>query len=326
MKRRACLASGIALGALRLLPAARADAAVVRIGLLSPTSAQANAARLTTLRSELAALGHVEGRSLHIDYRFAEGHFEHLPELARALDALQPRLIVAINTPAALTAARLPGPTPVLFASVGDPLAVGLARSLSRPGGKVSGTTNQARDLGKKRLQMLGEMLPSAQRLAVLTHPDDPVAAPQEADLRAAAPALGYALRFFPVREADAVPQVIQWAAEWHADAVLRIAEPLLTQHRAALLQALMAHRLPAMMVTPAEVRDGGLMSYYSVEADEYRNLAAYVDLVLGGAKVGTLPVQQPQRFALLINLKTANALGLTVPRTLLLRADEVIE
>ncbi len=325
MKRRACTAGLIAWGALPLLSAAQQDT-VVRIGLLSPTSAQANASRLTALRAELAALGHVEARNLHIDYRFAEGHFGRLPELARELAALQPRLIVAINTPAALAAAGLPGSTPVLFASVGDPVAVGLVRSLSRPGGKVSGTTNQARDLGKKRLQLLGEMLPSARRLAVLTQPDDPVAAPQEADLRAAAPALGFTLRFFPVRQASAVPEIVQRAADWRADAVLRVAEPLLTQHRATLLQALMAHRLPAMMVTPVEVREGGLMCYYAVEADEYHNLAAYVDRVLSGAKVGMLPVQQPQRFELLINAKTASALGLAVPRTLLLRADEVIE
>jgi putative ABC transport system substrate-binding protein len=314
----------MALCALPVVRAPRAEPQM-RIGLLSPTSAAANQARLAVLRAALAELGYEEGRNLLIEYRYAEGRFDRLPELARELAAAGVSPIIAINTPAAVAAARIPGTTPVLFASVGDPIAIGLVRNLSRPGGKVSGTTNMARDLSKKRMQLLGEMLPSAKRLAVLTNPDDPVTVSQEADVRAAAPTLGFGVRFFPVREVSALPDALKAAAEWRADAVLRIAEPLLTQHRAVLIRALHEHRLPAMMVTAPEVRDGGLMSYFSVEAEEYRTLAGYVDRVLKGASPANLPIQRPTRFDLVINLATARSLGITVPSALLLQADEVI-
>jgi len=324
MKRRAWVAQVLGLCVLPVVGTAVADPQV-RIGLLSPTSAAANQARLATLRTALAELGYEEGRNLLIEYRYAEGRFDRLPEMARELAAAGASPIIAINTPAALAAVRMPGATPVLFASVGDPVAVGLVRNLSRPGGKVSGTTNMARDLSKKRMQLLGEMLPSARRLAVLTNPDDPVTASQEADVRAAAPALGFDIRFFPVREVAALPDTLKAAAEWRADAVLRIAEPLLTQHRAVLVRALLEHRLPAMMVTAPEVREGGLMSYFSLESEEYRTLAGYVDRVLKGASPANLPIQRPTRFDLVINLATARSLGIAVPSALLLRADEVI-
>jgi putative tryptophan/tyrosine transport system substrate-binding protein len=324
VRRRAWVARAMTLCALPVVRAPRAEPQM-RIGLLSPTSAAANQARLAVLRAALAELGYEEGRNLLIEYRYAEGRFERLPEMAGELAAAGVSPIIAINTPAAVAAARMPGSTPVLFASVGDPVAIGLVRNLSRPGGKVTGTTNMARDLGKKRMQLLSEMLPSAKRLAVLSNPDDPVTASQEADVRAAAPTLGFAIRFFPVREVSALPDVIKAASEWRADAVLRIAEPLLTQHRALLIRSLLEHRLPAMTVTAPEVREGGLMSYFSVEAEEYRTLAGYVDRILKGASPANLPVQRPTRFDLVINIATARSLGIAVPSALLLRADEVI-
>ena len=323
MRRRAALQL---LAALPALPAARAQSAPARIGLLSPTTAQANAARLDTLRAALAELGYREGHSLVIEARFADGRFERLPDLARELVALRVQLIVAINTPAALAAARAGGTIPVLIASVGDPVAVGLVTELSRPGGRVTGTTNMARDLSAKRLQLLREMLPGARRLAVLTNANDPIAAVQEADLRAAAPALGFKLQFFDVRSPAELPAVFDAVTRWRADAVLRIAEPLLTQHRAALVRELQRHRLPSMLVSAAEAREGGLMSYASVEQSEYRALALYVDRVLRGADPAELPIQQATHFELLVNLRTAKSLGLGVPQALLLRADEVIE
>jgi putative ABC transport system substrate-binding protein len=325
MRRRVCLA---AAGAWTLQAAAQAvhGQSMPRIGVLSPTTSAANQPRFRALTAALADLGYEDGRNLSIEYRFAEGRFERLPELARELAALPVRVIIAINTPAALAAAGLPGATPVLFASVGDPLAIGLVPDLSRPGGKVTGTTNMARDLSQKRMQLLREMLPDARRLAVLTNPGDPIAASQEADVRAAAPALGFELRVLPVRDVSSLPAVLRQASEWPADAVLRIAEPLLTQHRVLLAQGLLQRRLPAMMVTAEEVRVGGLMSYFGVEAEEYRALAAYVDRVLKGASPADLPVQQPTRFALVINLGTARQLGLAVPTALRLRADEVVE
>ena len=323
MRRRRALRL---LAALPAMPAARAQPATARIGLLSPTTGQANAPRLHTLRAALAELGYEEGRNLVIEARFADGRFERLPELARELVALRVQLIVAINTPAALAAARAGGTMPILIASVGDPVAVGLVTELSRPGGRVTGTTNMARDLSAKRLQLLREMLPGAKRLAVLTNANDPIAAVQEADLRAAAPGLGFELQFFDVRRPAELPAVFDAVMRWRADAVLRVAEPLLTQHRAALIRELQRHRLPSMLVSAAEAREGGLMSYASVEQSEYRALALYIDRVLRGADPAELPIQQATHFELLVNLRTARSLGLAVPQALLLRADEVIE
>jgi putative ABC transport system substrate-binding protein len=325
VKRRQGVAAAVAWGLLPFGGPVRAQA-TLRLGVLSPASASAHQPRLAVLMAALSELGYAEGRNLTIEYRFADGRFERLPELARELTAQRVQLIVAINTPAALAAAGVPGATPVLFASVGDPVVIGLVRDLSRPGGKVSGTTNMSRDLSQKRMQLLREMLPAARRLAVLTNPDDPIAAPQEADVRAAAPALGFELRFLPVRQVVELQPALRSAADWPADAVLRVAEPLLTQHRAALVRALLEHRLPAMMATALEVREGGLMGYSSVDAEEYRALAAYADRVLKGASPAGLPVLRPTRFELVINLATARQLGIAVPPPLRLRADEVIE
>lgn len=325
MRRRDGAALALAASLLAAMPALRAQTPL-RIGVLSPTSATANEPRLVVLKAALAELGYEDGRNLRIEYRFAEGRFDRLPELARDLVAQQVRMIIAINTPAALAAAALPGATPVLFASVGDPVATGLVRDLSRPGGKASGTSNLARDLSQKRMQLLREMLPAARRLAVLTNPGDPSALSQEADVRAAAPTLGFELRFLPVPDLAALPGALRQAAEWPADAVLRIAEPLLSQHRARLARALLDQRLPGMMATADDVLVGGLMSYVGIEADEYRALAVYVDRVLKGASPAELPVQQPTRFALIINLGTARQLGIAVPAALRVSADEIVE
>lgn len=324
MKRRD--GAVLLLAALPALRPVLAQSAPARIGLLSPTSAQANAMRLATLRTALAELGYQEGHNLVIEARFADGRFERLPELARELAALRVSLIVAINTPAALAAARATGVVPILVASVGDPVAVGLVSDLSRPGGRITGTTNMARDLSAKRLQLLREMVPDAKRLAVLTNSGDPIAAVQQTDLRAAAPGLGFELQFFDVRGVSELPAVFDAAMRWRAEAVLRIAEPLLTQHRAALVRELQRHRLPSMLVSAAEAREGGLMSYASVEQSEYRALAVYIDRLLKGADPAAMPIQQATHFELAINLRTARSLGLTVPQGLRLRADELIE
>jgi len=299
---------------------------VVRIGLLSPTSPRANESRLSALRSALAESGLVEGRNLVIEARFADGRFDRLPALASELAAMPLSLIIAINTPAAMAAARAGGSMPILIASVGDPVAVGLVRDLSNPGGRVTGITNMVRDLGAKRMQLLREMLPAARRLAVLTNPEDPITAVQEADVRVAVPRLGFESHFFAVRTVADLQPAFEALVSWRADAVMRIAEPLLTQYRVLVIRALREHRLPAMMVTAAEVREGGLMSYYSVEAAEYRVLAGYVLRIVQGASPAELPIQQPTRFELIINRGTARSLGIVVPSALLLRADEVVE
>ena len=332
MKRRESLGLLALAPALSLAPViawtqiANPSVMMPRIGFLSPTTLEANKERIAALRAGLLEHGWAEGRNLAIEFRFAEGRFERLPELARELARLDLKLIIAINTPGAKAAMTSGGSTPVLFGSVGDPLAVGLVASLARPEGRVTGVANIARDLTAKRLQLLKEALPRARRIAVLTNPDDPVTALQETDLRGAAPILGVELRFFPVRAVGEIDATVKAIAAWRADGVFRVAEPLLSAARVELAQALLSQRLPSMMLSPLEVRAGGLMSYYALESEQYRMLARYVDQMLKGAKPGDLPVWQPTRFELVVNLRTARSLGIAIPQSVLLQATEVIE
>ena len=324
MRRRRCAA--LLLAAPLAGAPSLAQPVPVRIGLLSPTSAQANALRLATLRTTLAELGYQEGRNLVIEARFADGRFDRLPDLVRELMALR------VEPHRRHQHARGAGRGPRRRHDAG---ADRLGR---RPGGGGAGERAVAARRAHHRHHQHGAR-PERQAPAAdardaargaaaggADQPDDPIAAVQEADIRGAAPGLGFEIRFFAVRKPSDLPAVFDAVVNWRADAVMRIAEPLLTQHRAALISTLQRHRLPSMLINAAEVREGGLMSYYSVEQAEYRTLAGYIDRILKGANPAELPVQQPTHFELVINQRTARSLGLTVPQPLLLRADEVIE
>lgn len=296
------------------------------IGFLSPTSAAANQPRLESLRAGLRAEGYEEGRNMTIHLAFAKNQFSRLPGLARDLERSGVKLIIAVNTPAALAAVATVGSMPIVIASVGDPVGVGLVRDLARPGGNLTGTTNIAGDLTFKRMQLLKEAVPAAQRIAVLTNPDDPVSQLQERHILNVGPLLGIDLKFFPIRSPAELEAVMQTITDWRAEAVFRVAEPVLSSVGDALARSLLARRLPGMLINAREVRGGALMSYFSVEDDQYRMVAQYVGKILKGAKPGDLPIAQPTTFELAINLNTARTLGLSMPQSLLLRANEVIQ
>ena len=305
---------------------AQATAAAAKIGVLSSQSRETSKTVWAAFRQGLRDLGWEDGRNIVIEVRFADGHLDRLRALADDLLKHDVSLIVAQNTPAVGAAIAATRTVPIVMVEVGDPVATGFVTSLSRPTGNVTGLTNMARDLTSKRLQLLKEAVPHATRIAVIMDPGDPVVAPQWRDAQAAAQSLGLKLQRLEVRNVDDLRQAFQMAVADKAEAVLRLADPLSIVLAAETAQLAIKHRLPLMVRARLELEMGGLLSYYADALEYHRRAASYVDRILKGAKPGDLPVEQPTRFELLINLKTANALGITIPASLMMRADQVIQ
>jgi len=304
----------------------QATAPAPKIGVLSSQSRETSKAVWNAFRQGLRDLGWEDGRNIVVDVRFADGHLDRLRALAEDLLKHDVSLIVAQNTPAAGAAIAATRTVPIVMVEVGDPVATGFVTNLSRPGGNVTGLTNMARDLTSKRLQLLKEAVPRATRIAVMMDPGDPVVAPQWRDAQSAARSLGLKLQRLEVRSVDDLRPAFQMAVADKADAVLRLADPLSIVLAAETAQLAIKHRLPLMVRARVELEAGGLMSYYADALEYHRRAASYVDRILKGAKPGDLPVEQPTRFELLINLRTAKAIELTIPQSLLARADQVIE
>jgi putative ABC transport system substrate-binding protein len=324
---RVALAAALVFGIALVTPEVAAQPAgkVARIGYLgsgSPASGFHDA-----LLAGLRDLGWVEGQNFVVDYRFAEGRFERLPGLATELARSNVDLIVAQPTPAALAARDATRTIPIVMVNVGDPVGVGLVASLSRPGGNVTGT---AFDVGletfSKALQLLKEAVPGTRRVAVLTNPANPAQALAISNIKAAARSLGLRLLFVDVRDPDELAGAFARIAKDRADAVFVVAESLFLANRARLAELALAHALPSMFGARQNVDAGGLVSYGPSLTHTSRRAATFVDKILKGAKPGELPVEQPTKFELVVNLKTAKTLGLAVPRSVLLRADAIIE
>ena len=315
----------VALGAMAIAAALAANAQqpdkVRRVGVLIPPATWESDA----FRMALKERGYTEGVNLVLDVRTAGGRLERLPALASELVSASPELIVAANTPGVAAAIAATRTIPIVMVGVGDPLATGFVSSLARPERNVTGVSNMCGELGGKRLALLKETLPRARRIAVMLNPADPITALQVQDVERTAPSLGIEVRAFPVRTNVEVDSVFGPMLKWRPDGVLW----LCGQQGAPLLHMIplaSRHRLPVMVYQRAEVQAGGLMSYSTDSPDLYRRAAIYVDKLLQGAKVSELPVEQPTKFELVINLKTAKALGLTIPPSILVRADRVIE
>jgi putative tryptophan/tyrosine transport system substrate-binding protein len=277
----------------------------------------------------LRDLGYIEGRSMMIEYRDAEGKLDRLPALAADLVALKVDVIVVTSTPAALAAQRATQTIPIVLGWVVDPVSSGLVTSLARPGGNVTGLSSLARDVVGKRLELLKQAVPGAARVAVLWHPGDygertEREMHQEEDV--AARALGVRLQVLEARGPEDFGRAFSDMAKGRADAVAVQSTNVFFNQRRRLVDLAAQHRLPAMYSTREFVDAGGLMSYAANTADLLRRAATYVDKILKGVRPADLPVEQPTRFELLINLKTAKALGLRIPPSLLQRADEVLQ
>jgi putative ABC transport system substrate-binding protein len=278
-------------------------------------------------RQGLRELGWVEGQNLVVDYRLAEGRLERLPDLAAELVRLKVDVIVAVPTPAAAAAKRATDTIPIIMFSVGDPVGLGLVASLGRPGGNITGLSyGVGLETIAKGLELVKEILPNARRVAVLSNPANPAQALAIRDVKVATVPLGLQLQLLEARRPEDFDAAFAAMAKEHADALLVVAEGLFLRQRARLADLALKNRLPSVHGIRENVEAGGLIHYGPDLLDQARRAGIFVDKILKGAKPADLPVEQPIKFELVINLKTAKALSLTLPPMLLARADEVIE
>jgi len=280
---------------------------------------------LEGLRDGMRGLGYVEKQSLQFEYRFAEGRSERYPALAAELVRLPADAIVAWGTPASLAAKQATGTVPIVMIS-GDPIAVGLVPGLAYPGANVTGLSTLAADLEGKRIELLKELLANLARVAVLSNPTNPFCIVAVERARVAAQSLHLDFEVVEAAEERGLNHAFVKLSRQRPDAVLTVADPFLTSQRTRIATFMTENRLPSMYTYREDVLAGGLISYATNYYDIFRRAAALTDKVLKGAKPADLPIQQPIKFELIINLKIAKALGLDVPPMLLARADEVIE
>ena len=325
MERRVFISS-IAGGLLAVPLAAEAQQAgkVSRIGFVRGSAPPA--AEVEAFRQGLRELGYIEGKNLDILFRWAEGRDERLPSLVAELIQLNVDLIVS-SAPAATRAAKEATTTiPIVMVTVADPVAFGFVRSLARPGGNITGFAFQHPELSGKRLALLKETIPKLSRVAVLWNADNPYKAVDMKEVKAAAAGLGVMLQSLAVRGVEGFDSAFEAARHGRAGCIITLEDPFTITHRARIVELARKHRMPALYGRRVYVDAGGLMSYGPDPIDQYRRAAIYVDRILNGTKPSDLPVEQPTKFELAVNLKTAKALGLTIPPSLLLRADQVIE
>ncbi len=324
--RRTFIAVGAAWLALPLAADAQPAGKVPlpRIGILffgSPGPSP----ELDAFRRGLRERLYIEGQNITIEYRFASGRIGQLPELAAELVRLKLDVIVTPGTPASVAAKQATSTIPIVFAGVADAVGAGLVANFARPGGNITGLTGISAELGGKRLELLKEVAPKASRVAVLYNPADRSNVLVLKELQKSAPTLGLTLQPLEVRGPGEFEGAFVAMSRKRAHALFGAAGALTTEHRKALVDLAAKRRIPAIWGERQFVEAGGLMSYAVNFYDQVRLAATYVDKILKGAKPGDLPVEQPTRFELVINLKTAKALGLTIPQSMLVRADEVI-
>ena len=299
---------------------------VYRMGYLYSGSATSSPRAPEAFREGLRELGWVEGRNIVIDYRFAEGRFDRLPDLAAELVRLKVNVIVAWPTPPTIAAKNATGTIPIVMIGVGYPIELGLIASLARPGRNVTGLSfNVGEEIGKG-LELLRETLPKVRRVAILSNPANPGHAPAVSIVKAAARSLGLQLQLLEAREPNQLEGAFAAMAKDRVEALLVVTDSMFIFQRARLADLAVKNRLPAMFGVREFVDAGGLMSYGVSVPDLMRRAATFVDKILKGAEPADLPVEQPTKFELVINLKTAKTLGLTIPQSVLGRADEMIQ
>jgi putative ABC transport system substrate-binding protein len=311
------------------LPAHTQPTKVFRIGVLEPSSFVTPGTPINSLweafRQGLRELGYVEGRNLVIEVRAAEGQYDRLPGLAAELVRLKPDVIVVDGTMAVVPARRATKTIPIVMAVAANPVESGLVFSLARPGGNITGSSFLSADLAGKRLALLKEAVPKARRVAILSNPDAPAHALILREGLGAALTLELLIQDLPVSTPPGLDDAFATALAHHADAIFVLDDPMFGSNGVRIVELAAQSRLPAMYGIRQFVDGGGLISYGPSLPDLFRRAATYVDKILKGAKPGDLPIEQPTKFELVVNLKTAKALGLAIPESILLRADEVI-
>ncbi len=301
---------------------------VPRIGYLSGADPALDSTRFEAIRLALRERGYIEGQNIAIEYRYAEGKRDRVPELAAGLVRLKVDIIVVAGGYRTIQAAKNATKTiPIVMVGQGaDPVEAGLVESLARPGGNVTGITNLDRELGGKRLELLKEAVPKVARVAVLYDPTIPGSVEVKEDLPVAARALRLTLQPWEVRGTNDFERVFAALNKERPDGLYVPQGPLMTDSQKRIVGFALKSRLPSVYIGREFVDAGGLMSYGADLADSYRRVATYVDKILKGAKPADLPVEQPTKFELVINLKTAKQIGLTIPQSVLFRADKVIK
>jgi putative ABC transport system substrate-binding protein len=301
------------------------QAKVATIGLLGTGSAAASSQWTAAFVQRMRDLGWIDGRNLTIEYRWAEGRSERFAEFAAEFVRLKVDVILTHNTPPVIAAKQATSVIPIVFATAADPVDTGLVASLARPGGNVTGLSSQTTDLASKRIELLREVVPGLRQLAFLSQPDNPYVVFDMRQAEAAARRLGLETASLEIRRAEDIGPVFE-RLKGHAEALYILADPLLFTHRLRINTLALGARLPTIHSLREYVEASGLMSYGPNWSDQWRRAADYVDKILRGAKPADLPVEQPTKFDLIINLTTAKVLGLTFPDKLLALADEVIE
>jgi putative ABC transport system substrate-binding protein len=291
--------------------------------VLSPSS---DSARIDAFRQGLRELGYVEGKSFTIESRYAEGKLGRLPQLAGELARLQPDVIVAGGSTAIRAAKNATKLVPIVMAHGSDPVALGYVASLARPGGNITGLTHLAPELGGKRLELLKAMIAQLAHVAVLTDPGTGGHGPQMKELEVAAPALGLQLQAVEIRAPNELESAFSAIMAGRAGAFIGLQQPTLDRLRQRIVDLAAKNRLPGMYPNDEYVESGGLMSYAADIVAMFRRSAVYVDKLLKGANPAELPVEQPTKFELVINLKAAKQIGLTIPPNVLARADKVLK
>jgi putative ABC transport system substrate-binding protein len=305
---------------------AQPGAKTSRIGFLGNSTAVLEANLVGPFREGFRELGYVEGRDLIIEYRWAGGQYDRFPTLIAELVALKVDVIVTAGTPAALAVRRATTTIPLVMVAVGDPIGSGLVASLGRPGGNATGLVSIAPDLEGKRLQLLREVVPKLSDVTFLLNPANPFHVASEKEVRAAAKALGLKVSFVAVRAESEFDRAFQAIARQRPGALVMFADRLFLHHRARIVEFAAGNRFPAVYPYTELVEAGGLMSFGPSYPGMHKRAAYFVDKILKGVKPADLPMEQPSKFELVINVRTAKALGLTIPRSVLLRADELIQ
>ena len=315
---------GILLGS--LAAQAQQTGNVYRIGFLGNSTAALEANLVGAFREGLRDLGYVEGRNVLIEYRWAEGKYDRFPALIGELLVPKVAVIVTAGTPATLAVKKATPSVPIVMTAVGDPVGTGIVTSLSHPGGNITGLTAISTEMDAKRLELLREVVPSVSYIALLWNAGSPLQVLAEKQVQAAAQVLRMRVLSFGVKTEEEIKSALAVMARERPDALLVLADRLLLHHRALIMDFATRHRLPGVHAYRELVEAGGLMSFGPSYADMHKRAAYFVDRILKGAKPGDLPVERPRTFELVINLKVARALGLTIPQSVLLRGTEIIQ
>lgn len=326
MKRRDTLLALLALATVPQATKAQPAAKNARVGVLASSTEANFAPGVKVFRDALREAGWVEGKNLSLEVRYAGAQYAPLPDLATELIGLKVDVLATLGIPATLAAKRTTTTIPIVMEALSDVVEVGIVRNLARPEGNITGVSGFAPELSGKQLELIREILPSADRIGVLVNRGNPAVAPVLQAAELGAQRLGVQMHVADVRNAAELEPAFEAMRRNHLDALVLVVDPVLFSEGKRVIQLAARHRLPTVYETSSFPEAGGLLSYGPLARERFRRVAVYVDRVLRGARPGELPVERPTKFELVINAKTAKMLGIKVPQSLLLRADRVIE